>query len=188
MRPGLIADILRRRQVEPAFGADIGDANQLCGGTGLFEGVCYDNRDGLVIVVDLGTTKKFGGVVGAFAELAGIFRGDDGEHPRCNLGLAEVDRGNAPFGNGRANHIATGLVGNDVVPVIGIRRGARRFEPTIDPVGGFADYFELVDRIGCGGLVEFHGSSPRFREHRSQRAFRQLQFECVLLCRLGVGQ
>ena len=36
-----------------------------------------------------------------------------------------------------------------------------------------ADDLELVDRIGGGGRVEFHGSALRFGQHRGERALDQ---------------
>ena len=66
--------------------ASIVDADQLRGGARLLEGLGHDDRDRLVIVLDLGAAEQLGGVEVALAELAGILRRDDGEHARRGLG------------------------------------------------------------------------------------------------------
>ena len=87
---GLDRGVLRRREIVLAFGADIVDANQLRGGACLLEGLRHDDRDRLVVVLDFGTAEQLGSVIAALAELAGIFRGDDGEHAGRGLGRVRL--------------------------------------------------------------------------------------------------
>ncbi len=49
------------------------------------------------------------------------------------------------LGDRRADDIAVGLVQRDVVPFIGVRRGAGDLKRTVDAADGFADHLELVD-------------------------------------------
>ena len=64
--------VLRRREIERALGPDIVDADQLRGGARLLEGLRDDDRDRLVIVLDVRAAEQLGGVELALAELAGI--------------------------------------------------------------------------------------------------------------------
>ncbi len=76
------------------------------------------------------------------------------------------------------------LLRADVVPLIGVGRGAGGLERAVDPVVGLADHLHAVDRIGGGGRVELHGVlSPRFREDGGQRALDQRQLEGVVFGR-----
>ena len=52
------------------------------------------------------------------------------------------------------------------MPLVGVGRGAGGLQRTVDAVGRLADDLELVDRIGRGGRVEFHGSAPSLRPAR----------------------
>jgi len=61
----------RMPMVKSAVRADVIDFDQLRCGTGLLEGLRDDDGDGLVIVLDLGTSQQLGGVEIALVELAG---------------------------------------------------------------------------------------------------------------------
>ena len=70
---GLAAGVLRRpRDRTRPSRAVIVDAHQLRGGARLLECLGDDERDRLVIVLDLGAAEQLGGVELALAELAGI--------------------------------------------------------------------------------------------------------------------
>ena len=127
--------VLRRRKIERAVGRRIIDADELRGRARLLEGFGDDERDGLVIMLDLGAAEQLGGVVVALAELAGVLRRDDRQHAGRRLGVFQIDRRDAALGDGCADHIAVGLVGDDIVPLIGVGRGARGLERTVDAVG-----------------------------------------------------
>jgi hypothetical protein len=69
----------------------------------------------------------------------------------------QVHRGDAALGDAGADDVAVGRVGRDVVALVGVGRGAGGLERAVDAVGRLADDLELVDRVGGGGGVEFHG-------------------------------
>ena len=81
----------RRREVEASLGRGVLDADELGGGPRLLQGLGNDQRDRLVIVLDLGAAQQLRGVVLALAELAGILRRHDGEHAGGGPGSGEVD-------------------------------------------------------------------------------------------------
>jgi hypothetical protein len=80
------------------------------------------------------------------------------------------------------------LDSTNTVLVVGIGCSAGRLKRPVNPVRGFAHHLELVDRIERRGILEFHSSTPRFRQHCAQRALGQLQLERVLMGRLGIGE
>ena len=77
-------------QIERPLGFFVIDLDQLRRRAGLFEGLGHDERDGLVIVIDLGTAKEFRGVVFALSKIAGVLGGDDGNHTRGGLGPGKI--------------------------------------------------------------------------------------------------
>ncbi len=109
--------------------------HQRGGGARLFESFGNDQRDRLMVVLNVGPTEQTGNIVFAFGELAGIFRGDDRQYAGRRLGFFQIDGRDSSFGNGGGDHIAIGLIGDDVVPLIRIRGGARGLERTVNAVG-----------------------------------------------------
>ena len=95
--------------------------------------------------------------------LPAFSRRDDRDHAGRGLRGGEVHRDDAALGDGRADDVAVGLVRDDVVPVVGVRRGAGRLERAVDAVDGLADDLQLVDRVRRGGRVEFHASALSLR-------------------------
>jgi hypothetical protein len=136
----------------------------------LFEAFRHDHRHGLIVMLDLRTGEQSGGNAFRFGDLARIFMGDDCYDPGRLARFGQVDRGDPSLGDRAADDEAIGLVGRDVVPLIGIRCRSGHLEPAFDPVGGLADNLELVDRIGGCWRVEFHGSGPRVSDRRGERA------------------
>ncbi len=156
MRSGIDRGVLRRRQVEDALDPLVLDADLLRGRGSLFERPCDDQRNRLVIVLNLRTPEQSGCVPVGLPELAGRARGDDRENTRRGSRLGVIDGDDPALGNGRTDDASIRDVGREVAPLIGIRRGARRLQRTLDPIGGFADDLQLVDRIGGRGSVELH--------------------------------
>ena len=157
-------------------------------GARLLERLGHDDRDGLVVVLDLGAAQQQRSVEFALAELAGILRRDDGDHAGRGFGSGEIHRDDAALGDGRADDVAIGLVRHHVVPIVGIGRGAGRLERAVDAVDGLADDLQLVDGIGGGGRVEFHESAFRFGEDGGERALHQRHLECVVVRRARAGE
>ena len=164
-REGLAAAIGDRRglqrlgQVEPALGAIVVDADQRGRGAGLLEGFGHDDRDGLVVVVDLGPAEQLGGVAVALAELAGIAGGDDRDHARRRLGLGDVDPADRALGDPCADDVAVGRV-RDFRVLVGIGRPARDLQRSVDAILRATDHLHPVDRVGAGGGFELHGLKP----------------------------
>ena len=130
-----------------------------------------DQRDGLVVVLNL--LGRFGAVRCCdfpFASLPALGGSDDGEHAGRGFRGGEVHRYDAALSDGRADDIPIDLVRHHVVAVVGVGCGPRSLERAVDAVGGSADDLELVDGIGGGGGVEFHGLAFRFGEHRGERS------------------
>ena len=110
----------------------------------------------------------------ALVQFAGVLGGDDGNHAWGSLSLRQVYGRNTAFRDGAAHDVAIGLIGYDVVPLVSIGRGARRFQLTLDAVDRPADHLQLIDGVSrCGG-VEFHCLALCFRKHGAKRAFYQL--------------
>jgi hypothetical protein len=128
--------IHQRSEVERALLLTVVSADKLRGGAGLLEGFSDYDSDGLMVVLDLRTTEQLGYVEVTLVELACIVGRDDDEHTGGGFGLAEVDALDPSLGDRRADDIAVGLVRRDVVPFIGVRRGAGNLERTVDAADG----------------------------------------------------
>jgi hypothetical protein len=83
----------------------------LRGGARLLEGVGHHQRDGLVVVVDLRAAQQLGGIEVALAELAGVARGDDGQHAGRGARGAQVHGRDAALGDAGADDVAVGRIG-----------------------------------------------------------------------------
>src|SRR6185503_17909757 len=88
------------RQLKFSCDPDIVDTNQFGGSTRLLESLGNDERNCLMVVINLGPAEKFGSVVSALAERTGIFRCNNGKDASCGLGLGQVDGADASFGDG----------------------------------------------------------------------------------------
>jgi hypothetical protein len=102
-------------QVELARCARVVDAHQLRGGARLLEGFGHHQCERLVVVVYLRAAQQFGGVEVALAELAGVARGDDGQHAGRGARGAQVHGSDAPLGDAGADDVAVGRVRHRVV-------------------------------------------------------------------------
>ena len=69
---GLIAESFAAARSNAPLAAHIVDADELRRGARLLEGLGDDQRDRLVIMLDLRAAEQLGGVVVALAELAGV--------------------------------------------------------------------------------------------------------------------
>src|SRR5829696_6082195 len=65
------------REIEGALRTNIFHLEQLTGCASLLERLGYHDRDGLVIMVDVGPTQQLRNIEATLVELAGILRGDD---------------------------------------------------------------------------------------------------------------
>jgi hypothetical protein len=81
-----------------------------------------------------------------------------------------------------------GLVGHDIMAVVGIRRCACGFQGTVNPVDWLTDDFHLVNRIRGSGGIEFHGSTFRFGEDRGEGALYQRNLERIVSGRACIRQ
>jgi hypothetical protein len=151
--------VLLRRPGRTALGFLRTHLDQLRRRARLLEGLGDHERDGLVVVLDLRAAQQFGGVALALAELAGILAVTIASTPGARA-RRRVHRGDAALGDARADDIAIGLVGRDIVLLIGIGRRAGGLARAVDAVDRLADDLQLVDRVGGGGCVEFHGIRP----------------------------
>ena len=115
-----------------------------------------------MIMMDVAATEKRGIVHHALADWLGIGRGDDRDHARRGTRQAGVHRGDPSLGNGRSDDESIGLVGDDIMAFGGIRRLAGGLERAVDPGRRLADDLGLIEQVGLGRGIEFHGisSSP----------------------------
>ncbi|MGY4290890.1 hypothetical protein ACVWXO_010156 [Bradyrhizobium sp. LM2.7] len=175
------------RQVERALRRVVVDLDKMGRGTGLLERFGDDDRDGLVIMVDLGAAEQLRRVVIALAELAGILGCDDRDDTRRGFGAGQIDRRDPALGDGRPDNVAVGRcrARAGVVPFMSVGCPPRRLERTVDPARRMPDDLELVDRIRGRGRIELHGSALRFGQHGGERALDQGQLECVIPRRPG---
>ena len=176
-----LACILDGREVVISLRSCVIHPHQMGRCARLFEGLRHHQRDRLVVVLDLGAAQEMGAVELSFAELAGILCCHDGQHARCGAYRREVHGDNAALGNGGPHDVPVRLVGDHVVPVLRIGRGAGRLERAVDAVDRLADDLELIDRIGGGGSVEFHGLSLGFCQHGGESALHQRHLVCVVV-------
>ena len=93
---------LRCGEIEITFRSRVIDAEQLGGGTRLFERLCDDDSHGLIVMLDFGAGEHPCGVVLRFAELAGVLVGDDREHTGGGLRVGVVDALDPALGDRRA--------------------------------------------------------------------------------------
>ena len=144
--------VFRRCEVEGAVGRNVVDADELRSGARLLECFRNDECNRLMIMLNVRAAEKLRRVARSLLQFSGILCGHDGKHAGRGLGLAQIHPGNAAFGDRRADDITVGLVGDDIVPLVGIWRGAGGLQRTIDAIDGMADDFELIDRVVVAGL------------------------------------
>ena len=170
-------------EVELAYGPSVIDLDQVGTCACLLERLGDHHRDRLVIVLDIPATEQVRRVVLAEGQLGHVQRRHHREHARRRLRPLDVHRADTPFGDARAQDMAVGLVRRDVVPFVRVGGSAANLAWTIDAVGWPPDDLELIDRVAAFGLVELHGLTLCFGEHRGERALDQRQLERVVLRR-----
>src|SRR4051794_32739137 len=100
-----------------------------------------------MVVLDLGSPKKLGGVAGPFPKAPCILRGDDANHPRRTLGSAQIHGSNPALGKGRAHHEAMGRVCRNVVSLVSVACVAGGLEGAVNAIDGLTDNLQLIDWI-----------------------------------------
>lgn len=165
--------VLCRRQVECALFLGIIDLDQRGGRASLLE--CFRDHDGdrLVIVLNLHAAEELGRVVFSFLQFPHRFCRYDRDHARGLLRGGGIHGPDPALGDCRADHIAIGIAGIPIVPLIGIDGFAGGLERTVDAVDGLADDLALVDRVRRGWCVESHRLIPSLRKERRSKRVRQ---------------
>ena len=157
---GFVCGVFFRRQIECPPRTLVLHANQAAGGARLLQRVGHHQRNGLVIVFNVGAAQQGGGVHLALAELARVLRGDHGQHAgRAPRGL-DVHAADAALGNGGTQHVAHGGVWRRVVVFIRVMRRAGRFQRAVNAVNAMAHDLQLIDGILGSGSIEFHRVRP----------------------------
>jgi len=182
---GFRRGVLAGGQIERTIAVAVVDKDQLRRGTRLFECLSDDDRDGLMVVLDIGAAEQLCRVVVTLFQLAGIIRRDDRQHTGRSLRRGQINRDDAAFSDRRPYHIAIGRVGDFVMSLIGVTGRSGCLQWAVDTVGRMADDLELVDRIKGCWIFEFHNLTLCFRQHGRERALDQRQLECIFLCRAG---
>lgn len=115
-----------------------------------------------MIMMDVAAAEQRGIIHHALADRLGIGGGDDRDHARRRARETGVHRRDPSLGDGRSDDEAIGLVGDDIMAFGGIGRLAGGLERAVDPGRRLADDLGLIEQIGLGGGIEFHGinSSP----------------------------
>ncbi|MNV79198.1 hypothetical protein D3C71_1727390 [compost metagenome] len=126
----------------------------------MFERLGDDDRDGLVVVLDVASAEQVRGVELPLFQVADIKRGDDAKHARRLFGRGTVDGGYLPFGDGGSDWITVGVTDVGIMPLIGIHGTAGDFQLTVDAVDWLADNLELVNRVSRGWFIELHWLIP----------------------------
>src|SRR3954468_9493584 len=90
-------------QIERSGFTCVIDPDELCSRAGLLECICNDDRNGLVIMLNLRTAEEPRSVQAALAKLSCILGGDDGADAWRGPSAGDVHRPDAALCNGRSN-------------------------------------------------------------------------------------